>query len=275
MHSVFKFGENDSMEKRVSDDRGLSVSVQSDGNCSDDKARADKSRADNPHEGHRQRLKQSFLNGGPNSMHEHQLLELLLFYALPRKDVNKLAHTLIDRFGSLHGVIHADPNDIMRAGFSENTAVLLRLAGVISPYSERALIKRTQFNNIDSVVDFSYRLIGHCNEEKICVLSLSKTFCLLHYDIYECGSASRISLPVRTIVESALRHGAVNVVIAHNHPSGQSLPSSDDIDATEELRKVLGRLDISLSEHIIVAYPYCYAMIKNYSRDVSQKDFDV
>ncbi|MBS7259424.1 MAG: JAB domain-containing protein [Eubacteriales bacterium] len=262
------------MKKQMSDNRGLSVSVQNVGS-SESTGAADKVRADNPHEGHRQRLKQTFLNGGVNSMHEHQLLELLLFYALPRKDVNQIAHSLIDRFGSLHGVIHADPNDLMREGLSENTAVLLRLAGVIAPYSERTLLKRTQFNNLDSVIDFSYRLIGHCREERICIISLSKAFCLLHYDIYECGSTSRISLPMRTVVESALRHGAVNVVIAHNHPSGQYLPSDEDITATGELRRLLGNLDIVLSEHIIVGYPCCYAMIKNYSKDVSQKDFDI
>ena len=87
------------MKKQMSDNRGLSVSVQNVGS-SDSTGTADKVRADNPHEGHRQRLKQTFLNGGVNSMHEHQLLELRLSYALPRKDADQLAHSPIARFGS-------------------------------------------------------------------------------------------------------------------------------------------------------------------------------
>lgn len=262
------------MKKRMSGHRGLAFSIQNTESNSSTYA-PDKVAADNPHEGHRQRLRQTFLSGGVSSMHEHQLLELLLFYALPRRDVNQIAHSLIDRFGSLYAVIHADPNELMREGLSENSAVLLNLAGVIAPYSERALLKKTQFNNVDSVIDFSYRLIGHCRAERVCIISLSKSFCLLHYDIYECGSTSRISLPMRMVVESALRHGAVNVVLAHNHPSGQYLPSDEDITATRELQRLLGELDIILSEHIIVGYPCCYAMIKNYAKDVSQNTFDI
>lgn len=222
------------------------------------------------HSGHRKRLRQSFLKSGDlNGLHEHQMLELLLFYAIPRRDVNPIAHELIDRFGSLRGVLNADVSELINSKLSENAAVLIKLAGIISTYSEQAILQNIIFPSIDSIIDFSYGLLRHSSDERVCIICLNKAQKLLHVDTIRLGNSKRISFPKRIIVESALRNCASSIVIAHNHPSGQCRPSGDDLNSTDELHSLLDELGITLAEHIIVGYPFCYAILKDYTKDIS------
>lgn len=223
------------------------------------------------HSGHRKRVRDRFLSHGcrlSGQYYEHQVLEMLLFYTNARGDVNPLAHKLIDRFGSLYNVLNADISELARFGLSENTIMLLKLANAIPAYAEEQMYRQDSFSNLDSIMRFCFKLLGNCAEERVCVICLGAGNRLLHYELLDEGSPDKTSFPRRRITEIALRYHAVNLVIAHNHPSKTCVPSSDDIESTQELYQLLRDLDINLVEHIIVANPCCYAILKQYTKDL-------
>jgi len=207
------------------------------------------------HDGHRERKKDQFIRCGAESFAEHELLELLLFYAIPRKDTNPIAHELIDRFGSLQGVLSAQMEELMKVpDIGKNAAVLLRL---IAPLYRQSLIFAADH---EVILDTRERIgeyfrdifIAHpaevmyqlCLDAKGRKLDLSK--------VGE-GDVGSVGLNVRRIMENALRSRAVLVVLAHNHPSGVALPSEEDRVATEMVRETLENMGVRLVDHFIVA----------------------
>ncbi len=223
------------------------------------------------HSGHRERVRQSFIDRGCtlSGMYEHQVLEMLLFYCQKRADVNPLAHKLLNYFGSLYNVLNADKAELSRFGLSDNTIMLIKLSNCISTYSEEVQYKNSRFTTLDSIIDFSYKVLGKYTDEKVCVICLNVSQRLLHYECIDFGLPSKSEFPRRRIIEIALHHNAVNLVIAHNHPSGVCSPSTQDINSTELLYQMLFDLNIRLVEHVIVAYPHCYAVMNGYIKDIT------
>lgn len=231
---------------------------------------------DQLHKGHRQRLRQSFIDkGNLTGFYEHNVLELLLFYSIPRRDVNPLAHRLINHFGSLYNVLNADHGELVKAGISDSSAALIKLVSEIPKYAERSRYQNRKFKNLDETMKFAFNMLSKFNVEMACVMCLNIEHKLTHYEIIGIGTPKKAYIPVRRIIEIAITHSAAEIIIAHNHPSGNCKPSQSDIEGTDRLRSFLNTIDSTLVEHIIVGYPACYGIINGYTYCNAAKIDDV
>ena len=207
------------------------------------------------HDGHRQRLKERFRAEGLDNFSDVQVLELLLFYCIPRKDTNPIAHGLLDRFGSLSQVLDAPIGELAKVpGMGESAATFLSLTTAVGRYYQvdRAMnveVLSTIEQCGQYLVPFFY---GRRNETVFLLCLDAKCKVLSCMEIGE-GSVNSAGVPIRRIVESALAVNATSVVLAHNHPSGIAVPSNEDIAATYRLATALRTVDITLVDHIVVA----------------------
>ena len=207
------------------------------------------------HTGHRRRTRDEFLTNGLNGMPDHRVLELLLFYAIPQGDVNPLAHALIDRFGSLAGVFHATPEQLMEVdGVGYNTAVLIGLVpAVAARYSQvnsrfdGQLVTAWQFRQLLLPLFFGQR-----SELAYLVCMDGKNKLLVTKKLGE-GIADTVQITARKVLETALACNATRVVLAHNHVSGVAIWSDADLDTTLRLKSVLREAGIELVDHFIIA----------------------
>lgn len=207
------------------------------------------------HDGHRNRLKNRFLNEGLTNFEDHNVLELLLFYSIPRSDTNEIAHELLNKFGSLHGVFEAGMEDLMSVnGISRHSAVLIKMIPELFVVYGRDKVRDIQkINSSDDAKQFFIpRFHGKVREEVQLVLLDDKMNIIKWVKIYE-GSVNSANVPIRKIVEIAIENRATNVIIAHNHPTGLILPSKDDLRATAKVREALALVDVKLLDHVIVS----------------------
>ncbi|MBR6727234.1 MAG: DNA repair protein RadC [Clostridia bacterium] len=207
------------------------------------------------HEGHRARLRERFLMD-PGALADHELLELLLFYAIPRRDTNDLAHTLIEEFGSLLGVIEADAERLSGVvGVKGSTVAYIK---AICETARRFMGEKMNGRDTSAVFDTPERIASFIwprflgqKEERVYALLFDNGMRLLDcYHVCD-GSVSGAPFSVRRIVQRAYAKGAVGVVLAHNHPGGMAVPSGDDIRATRQLEEALRLMEIPLIEHYI------------------------
>ena len=206
------------------------------------------------HDGHRQRMKERFARHGLDSFAEHEVLELLLYYAIPRRDTNELAHTLLDRFGSLERVLLAPREELMKVpGVGEGAALLLTLVPAVSQYTHRHAPQETILNSVDASGRYFMRLLRHERRELLYQACLDGKGKLLSCRCLSEGGVNMAAVTLRQIVEHALLSGASSVLLAHNHPSGIALPSASDRHMTLQVRDALATMGIRLTDHIIVA----------------------
>ncbi len=207
------------------------------------------------HDGHRQRLKERFLSEGLDSFTDVQVLELLLFYAIPRQDTNPIAHALLKQFGSLSQVLDAQVSELEKVpGIGHSAAVLLRLITEAGRYYQVDRMMQTQVLPTvekcgEYMVPFFY---GRRNETVFLLCLDAKCKVLACKEIGE-GSVNSAGVPIRRIVETALACNATTVVLAHNHPSGLALPSGEDVQTTHRVAAALNAVEIALADHIVVA----------------------
>lgn len=207
------------------------------------------------HTGHRQRLKEQFLKNGLDGFTEFQVLELLLFYCIPRIDTNPIAHRLIQKFGSLDQVLEASAKELMEVeGVGENAATFLTLLTETSRYY---LVRRNEkVKVLTTVAECGHYMLpffhGRRNETVFLLCLDAKCKVIACRNLGE-GSVNSASVPIRRIVETALMCKAVSVVLAHNHPSGLALPSHEDVMSTQRTAAALAAVEITLVDHIIVA----------------------
>ena len=207
------------------------------------------------HDGHRQRLKNRFLNEGLDNFEELQVLELLLFYCIPRQDTNPVAHRLLDHFGSLSQVLEATPEELKKvSGIGDAVATFLALVTSVGRYYN---VNRAASVQILSSLDECGRYLvprfyGRRNETVFLLCMDAKCKVLSCKEVGE-GSVNSAAVPIRRIVEMALGANATSVVIAHNHPSGVAVPSNDDIHTTRRLAMALSAVEITLIDHMVVA----------------------
>ncbi len=212
---------------------------------------------DKLHAGHRERLKQRFLNEGLDGFNDHQVLELLLFYAIPRKDTNEIAHRLLKGFNhSLKAVFEAHPKDLeAMGGIGESAAAFLHLISGATRRYHRETVKPggARLDSSEKVAEFvSPLLLGHA-EELFYVLCLDKQLRLKAPVLVSKGVVDGILVSPRQVVEAVVRTRASNVVLAHNHPSGSLEPSPEDLETTTLLTGILGGIEVSVLDHLIVA----------------------
>ena len=209
----------------------------------------------NIHEGHRERMKKRFLEHGLENFDDVNALELLLFYALPRRDTNALAHALLDRFGSLAGVLDASAEELMTVdGVGENAAGLLRL---IPAVSRRYVVGKTPAAEpVDSPTKagryFVPRFLYETDEVVLALLLDARRRPILCREMGR-GTVDAAQISARKLAALCLERKASSVIVAHNHPSGSAMPSTEDEAFTARLAEALSVLGVELSDHIIVA----------------------
>lgn len=207
------------------------------------------------HEGHRSRKKEQFRAHGLDAFADHEVLELLLYYAVPRQDTNPIAHRLMEKFGSLEGVFSADRAALEEVeGIGENASTLLSL---MLPLMRRIRASsganETILSDAEQAGAYFLDLFFGQREEKLYEACLDAKGRLLTCRLVAEGDSESVSLNMRKIVENALKCGASSVLLAHNHPSGVALPSPADNAATLSAFDALRTVGVELADHIIVA----------------------
>ncbi len=213
-----------------------------------------KEKAANPHTNHRERVRRRFLTDGFDSLEDHVKLELLLFYAIPRRDTNPIAHNLLQRFGSIANVFEAPLEELKKVdGVGDSAAMLLKL---IPNLARTYMIDKekapTRFHDKKSVGNYlMHRYIGLANETLTVIALDSKNRVLYCEAVYE-GSIDTLPLHIKRIVEIAVLYNAASIILAHNHPSGNLMPSSEDVISTKQAYQALSSIDVNLADHFII-----------------------
>lgn len=207
------------------------------------------------HDGHRERMKETFKKNGLGGMNEVNALELLLFYAIPRRDTNIIAHALLDKFGSLTGVFSASIQELCQVeGVGENTALLITM---IPQIMRKSMVvdaeKTTVIKNSKDAGKYFVPRFAYEQEELallLCLDAMKRVICC--YELGR-GVVNSVNVNVRKVVEIALSSKSSSVILAHNHPNSVALPSMADRMMTEQIYKALRLVDIPLDDHIVVA----------------------
>ena len=207
------------------------------------------------HTGHRQRMRERFIRYGLDNFNDHNVLELLLFYAVPRQDTNELAHRLLDTFGTLDGVFDASIDALKSVdGIGDTAAALIHL---VPEAARRYFISKTLPGQIlaDSEAAGKYLLPRFltCRDEVMYLVCMDAKLKVLDCREVGQGNTTSVSVNLRRIVQIALGQNASAVILAHNHTSGIALPSEEDIAVTLRVRDLLGQVGVTLTDHIVVA----------------------
>ena len=219
----------------------------------------------NIHRGHRQRVKKRVLKEGIDSFEDHQILELLLFYCIPMKDTNELAHQLIHDFGSLSGVFDASPSNLSdKTGLTEHAALFLSLIPSLARRYQHGKFKKKQILSSTSTAgNYVVSLFTGRLYEVFYLICLDAQNKVNHATLLHEGTIDEAPVYPRLIVETALRHQAASVILAHNHPGGRLEPSQADINVTEKIKTALEAISIAVVDHIIVAEEAYFSFAEN------------
>lgn len=207
------------------------------------------------HSGHRLRVKERFLREGLDNFEAHQVLEMLLFFGIPMKDTNEIAHSLLDTFGSIYRVMEASYEDIRRIpGMTDNAAILIRFSCQLA---RRYWVDRCEMGVVvycsKDIGDFiKYQFMGE-TVESVFVVSMDNRAKVLNCTRISRGNVSSSDINLRKILQLALRDNATQIAIVHNHPNGHAFPSPADIAVTHQLAMGLLPADIRVLDHIIVS----------------------
>jgi len=223
-----------------------------------------------PYEGHRKRLRAKFIRAGFDGFHDYEILELLLTYVIPRKDIKPVAKALISKFKTLHNVLDASLEELTSvAGIGESAGLFLKIIReTIAEYLKYKLADHKAFRRLDELVDYLKAVIGGSSNEIVHVLYLNSKNELIHAENLSEGTVSEAVAFPRKIVEGALKHKATSVIIAHNHPGGLAEPSQSDDRLTEAVRQALKTVDVSLQDHVIISGDGYFSYRKSGDYDV-------
>ncbi|MBQ6893680.1 MAG: hypothetical protein IJN48_05685 [Clostridia bacterium] len=208
----------------------------------------------NIHGGHRQRLKDRFLRDGASSFEKHQLLELLLFFGIPQKDTNPIAHELINRFGGVKGVFEASAEQLCEVeGISTHTATLIKLVPALWNMSASEIDTSVRYDSINKIGDMLVKRYAAISVETVFLVLLDNSWHIIDIVNLGEGSVSQVRLNTRQLVEVTIRKNAAMALLAHNHPNGNLTPSPDDIITTEEVARVFKSIHVDFLEHLLIA----------------------
>lgn len=207
------------------------------------------------HDDHRKRLRERFLEEGLDTFTEVQVLELLLFYCLPRVDTNPIAHALLDQYKSLARVMETPVEELKKvSGMGEASATFLALIHAFDRQYQKSKVKDNKIlPTIDDCGEYLMSFFKNQRNETVYLLCLDSKCKLLCCKKLGEGSINSASVPIRRVVEIALGNNAVSVVLAHNHPGGLAIPSAEDQLTTRRIAQALDAVEIRLADHIIVA----------------------
>lgn len=206
------------------------------------------------HDGHREKMRRRFQETGLEGFADHEALELLLYYAIPRRDTNELAHRLLTRYGSLSALLQAPIEDLRRVeGVGESAAVLLKLVPAFVYKAQRSAGQETVLNSTEKAGRYLLTCFAGERNEVIYQLCLDRKGKLLARKRLSEGGSAAAELNIRRLVENALLSSASAVILSHNHPSGIALPSREDYTTTRRVQEALATIGVELLDHIIVA----------------------
>lgn len=210
----------------------------------------------NIHKDHRKKVRERYYENGLQGMAPHNIIELLLFFGIPFKDTNPMAHELINRFGSLSSVLEAKRSDLLQIkGMTENAACLISLIlPLYRKYSEDLMNRKKNFKDNDELVEFLRALhIDNNINERVFVLCFDANDYLITYRMLGEGDINSSNVDLRKLAALVLETNCQSCVISHNHPHGVCLPSKADVGATNAISYLLSTLKVKLSNHIIVS----------------------
>lgn len=207
------------------------------------------------HAGHRDRLRGRFVKSGAGAFEDYELLELVLFATIPRRDVKPLAKKLLAQFGGLAGVMGASLEDLQSVqGLGENAAVFLK---TVHALTQRMLIgdvaQKPILSSWQKLLDYCHVAMAHEKREHFRILFLNRKNQLIADEVQQTGTVDHAPVYPREIVRRALELGATALILVHNHPSGDPTPSDSDITMTEEIIRAARALDILVHDHLIIA----------------------
>lgn len=208
----------------------------------------------NIHSGHRKRVKANVVKNGFSQLEEHKLLELMLFYSIPREDTNELAHRLLNYFGSLADVVKADIEQLVRVeGVGENTAVMIAAIGeTFRRISKTPPPRKRVYRNAEDLKQLAVSLLAGEKNEKVCLMCFDSKKTLKRRVIISEGDEVSSQIDMKKIIKNLVDTDSSLAVIAHNHPSGSAEPSAYDIDATRIVCVTLRKIGYALADHIVV-----------------------
>jgi DNA repair protein RadC len=212
--------------------------------------------SDKPHYlGHRQRLRERFLKGGPEALADHELLELVLFLARPRSDVKPLAKRLLKHFGNFAGVISAQPEALKEIpGLGESgVAALKSVQAAAQRLAREEMAESPVIGSWDKLLDYCRAIMAREQVEQFRLLFLDRKNRLIADELQQTGTVDHAPVYPREVVKRALALGASAIIMVHNHPSGDPTPSQGDIEMTREVAGACEKLGIALHDHIIIA----------------------
>ncbi|GHU53334.1 UPF0758 protein [Clostridia bacterium] len=218
------------------------------------------------HANHRQRMRKRYLeNGGFSGFNDHQILEFLLFFSVPRRDTNELAHRMIAEFGTIGNLISANPRDIVkRCGVGDASAILVSMIPELARLNSKWLFgDKPSLETSNKLGAFALSLLkGFTNERFYCICLDSKRRLITQQMISE-GGITQADVCMRDIADCAMRFNATSIVLSHNHPSTDLLPSSADIATTFAIKSTMSDLNIAVIDHIIVGGEHYYSFAEH------------
>jgi DNA repair protein RadC len=216
------------------------------------------------HCGHRQRMKTKFIEHGIKSFTDYEILELLLYYTIPRIDTNVIAHDLITKFGSFSAVFDADIEELCTIKhITHNSATLIKL---IPQFAKEYFLRNPQkvkMDNINQVSNFFINQFLYEKEELLKVACLNDVLEITSCNTILKGSPSQIPVDIRKIIEYTYKNKADKIILAHNHPNSDETPSNEDVQNTNYINHILENVGIKLVDHIIVSNNKVYSMKLN------------
>lgn len=209
-------------------------------------------------QGHRARLRKKFLDG---QLAEYEMLELLLTYVIPRRDVKTLSRQLYKKYGNIHSVMVAPIEDLIKNdGIKENTVTFFKLIHKITEMEYKVILdEKPIFHNYRKLENYCKLLLADKRIEEFHVIYLDAEYRLILDELHSSGTVDWAAVYIREIVKSALDLNARNIVLVHNHPTPGVSFSSQDIEITKELEIALEKLDIKLYDHLLVSGNIIYS----------------
>jgi DNA repair protein RadC len=204
--------------------------------------------------GHRTRLRKRLLDGGAEALGDHEVIELLLMQAVPRRDMKPLARSLLQRFGSLAAVLQADPRTLaLHPGMGEATAAALRVVTVAATRLARQKVREAPvIGSWQALIDYLTIDMAHLTVERVRVLYLNTRNMLILDDLVGEGSIDEAAIHPREVIRRALDLGATGLILVHNHPSGSPQPSRADIEITNRIAEAGRLLGVTVHDHVVI-----------------------
>ncbi|MDA8124692.1 MAG: DNA repair protein RadC [Deltaproteobacteria bacterium] len=210
--------------------------------------------SENDNRGHRRRLKEKFRTAGMEAFCDHEVMELLLTYAIPQRDVKPQAKALLREFGSLRGIVDAEIDELEKVpGIGGHSAILLKLIKEIAAlYLKQRAKEKKQVTCTAELLDFCRTVLGTKKDEEFCVIYLDAQNQIIEFETIQQGVVNQAVVYPRQVLERALKKKASALILAHNHPSGHVRPSDADIRLTRTIQETAKVLDILVHDHIII-----------------------